>query len=86
MMTLAKALCKVPVVLNENYNLKKKRAKKVPVKDEKKDAKYYERRRKNTAAAKRNRDLKRDKRLLEKEQAKARDAIMNKLEPAAVAV
>jgi len=79
MMQLAKALCKAPVVLNENQALKKKRAKKIPVNEAKKDAKYYERRRKNTAAAKRNRDLKRDKRLLEKEQARARSAIMSKL-------
>lgn len=76
-MQLAQTLCKAPVVLNENPALKKKRAKKVPVKV--KDAKYYERRRKNTAAAKRNRDLKKAKRLLERDQARARMALMSKL-------
>lgn len=76
-MNLAKTLCKVAPVLNENPALKKKRAKKVPVKV--KDAKYYERRRKNTAAAKRNRDLKKEKRLLEREQTRARLELMKKL-------
>ena len=75
-MQLAKVLCKAPVKINEKPALKKKRAAKVSVPESKKDAKYYARRAKNTAAAKRNRDLKKQKRVLEKEQANAKAAIM----------
>jgi len=75
-MQMAKVLCKAPVKINEKPALKKKRAAKVSVPESKKDAKYYARRAKNTAAAKRNRDLKKQKRVLEKEQANAKAAII----------
>lgn len=75
-MAHARSLLKPAVVLKENAALKKKRAPKVPVQN--KDAKYWAKRIRNTAYAKRNRDLKKKRRLLLKEQEKARTALANK--------
>ena len=54
----------------KNKTRPKKRAKRVPVPEKKKDAKYYERRLKNNAATKRNRKLKKMEKLIEVEKAK----------------
>ena len=57
----------------------RKRAPKQPVPDHKKDAKYFERRRKNNAAARANRELKRAERQQERSRLQQLDAIQMQL-------